>query len=262
MTRIEKLFAAKQKDICNIYFTAGFPNLNDTEKIILTLEKAGADMVEIGMPYSDPLADGETIQQSGSAALKNGMTLQILFEQIESVRHKSDIPLVMMGYFNQVMQYGEAAFFKKCNEVGIDGLILPDLPAAIYEADYQQLMKKNNLNNIFLITPQTPDERIVYLDSLSSGFVYMVADASVTGKQKDISNKQITYFEYIGKMNLTNPRLIGFGIADHQSFSTACAYANGAIIGSAFIRALEKSENIEATIYDFIGMIKNEKEEV
>ena len=262
MTRIEKLFSRKQKDICNIYFTAGFPNLNDTEKIILTLEKAGADMVEIGMPYSDPLADGETIQQSGSVALKNGMTLQILFEQIESVRQKSEIPLVMMGYFNQVMQYGEEAFFKKCKEVGIDGLILPDLPAAIYEADYQQLMKANKLNNIFLITPQTPDERIVYLDSLSSGFVYMVADASVTGKQKDISNNQITYFEHIEKMNLTNPRLIGFGIADHQSFSTACAHANGAIIGSAFIRALEKSENIEETIYDFIGMIRNEKVKV
>jgi len=259
MTRIEELFSNKQKDICNIYFTAGFPNLNDTEKIILTLEKAGADMVEIGMPYSDPLADGETIQQSGSVALENGMTLQILFEQIESVRQKSEIPLVMMGYFNQVIQYGEEAFFKKCKEVGVDGLILPDLPAAIYEADYQELMKENNLNNIFLITPQTPDERIVYLDSLSSGFVYMVADASVTGKQKDISNSQIAYFERIEKMNLTNPRLIGFGISDHQSFSAACAHASGAIIGSAFIRALEKSENIEETIYNFIGMIKNEK---
>lgn len=262
MTRIEKLFSNKQKDICNIYFTAGFPSLNDTEKIILTLEKAGADMVEIGMPYSDPLADGETIQQSGSVALKNGMTLDILFSQIESVRQKSEIPLVMMGYFNQVMQYGEEAFFKKCNEVGIDGLILPDLPATIYEADYQQLMKDNNLNNIFLITPQTPDERIVYLDSLSSGFVYMVADASVTGKSAGISNNQITYFEHIEKMNLTNPRLIGFGISDFKSFSTACAHANGAIIGSAFIRALEKSENLEATIFDFIGMIKNEKVEV
>lgn len=262
MTRIEKLFLNKQKDICNIYFTAGFPNLNDTEKIILTLEKAGADMVEIGMPYSDPLADGETIQQSGSAALKNGMTLDILFRQIESVRQKSEIPLVMMGYFNQVMQYGEEAFFKKCAAVGIDGLILPDLPAAVYESDYQQLMKENKLNNIFLITPQTPDDRIVYLDSLSSGFVYMVADASVTGKSQGISNNQITYFERIKKMNLTNPRLIGFGIADHQSFSTACAHANGAIVGSAFIRALEKSENIEETIYDFIGMIKNEKVEV
>ncbi|MFT6319548.1 MAG: tryptophan synthase alpha chain [Granulosicoccus sp.] len=259
MTRIQKLFSKQQKDICNIYFTAGFPNLNDTEKIILTLEKAGADMVEIGMPYSDPLADGETIQQSGSVALENGMTLQILFEQIESVRQKSEIPLVMMGYFNQVIQYGEEAFFKKCKEVGVDGLILPDLPAAIYEADYQELMKENNLNNIFLITPQTPDERIVYLDSLSSGFVYMVADASVTGKQKDISNSQIAYFERIEKMNLTNPRLIGFGISDHQSFSAACAHASGAIIGSAFIRALEKSENIEETIYNFIGMIKNEK---
>lgn len=259
MTRLEQLFSNKPSDICNIYFTAGFPNLHDTEKIILTLEKAGVDMVEIGMPYSDPLADGETIQQSGSVALKNGMTLQILFEQIERVRQKSQIPLVMMGYFNQVMQYGEEAFFKKCNEVGIDGLILPDLPAAIYEADYQKLMIQNNLNNIFLITPQTPDDRIKYLDSLSSGFVYMVADASVTGKQKDISNQQIEYFQRIEGLQLNNPRLIGFGIADHQSFSTACKYSNGAIIGSAFIRALEKSENIEATIFEFISMIKNEK---
>ena len=152
-------------------------------------------------------------------------------------------------------------FLKKCKEVGIDGLILPDLPAVIYESDYQQLMKENELNNIFLITPQTPDDRIVYLDSLSSGFVYMVADASVTGKQKDISNNQITYFQRIDKMGLNNPRLIGFGISDHQSFSAACAHANGAIIGSAFIRALEKSENIEETIFDFIGMIKNEKVE-
>jgi len=258
MTRIEKLFENKQKDICNIYFTAGFPNLNDTEKIILTLEKAGADLIEIGMPYSDPLADGETIQHSGSIALKNGMTLPLLFDQIESARQKTEIPLVMMGYFNQVMQYGEAAFFKKCVSVGIDGLILPDLPPAIYDADYQQLMQQNNLNNVFLITPQTPDERIKYLDSLSSGFIYMVADASVTGKSKGISNNQIKYFERIAKMGLKNPRLIGFGIADHKSFSTACQHAEGAIIGSAFIRALEKSENLEQTIFDFIGMIKNE----
>jgi len=256
MNRIQRLFSKKEKDICNIYFTAGFPNLNDTEKIILTLDKAGADMVEIGMPYSDPLADGETIQESGSIALKNGMNLPLLFEQIASARQKTDMPMIMMGYFNQVMQYGEEAFFKKCQEVGIDGLILPDLPAAIYEADYQALMKKYDLNNIFLITPQTPKERMVYLDSLSSGFVYMVADASVTGKQKDISNNQIAYFESMQKMNFKNPKLIGFGISDHQSFSTACNYSNGAIIGSAFIRALKKSENIEETIFDFIGMVK------
>lgn len=256
MNRIQKLFQEKKKDICNIYFTAGFPNLNDTENIILNLEKAGADMVEIGMPYSDPLADGETIQQSGQVALKNGMNLPLLFEQIKSTRQKTEIPMILMGYFNQVMQYGEEAFFKKCKEVGIDGLILPDLPAAIYEADYQSLMSKYDLNNIFLITPQTPDERMMYLDNLSSGFVYMVADASVTGQQKDISNNQITYFEKIQKMDFKNPRLIGFGIADHQSFATACQYSNGAIIGSAFIRALEKSDNLEKTIFDFIGMIK------
>lgn len=261
MNRLDRLFENKKKDICNIYFTAGFPNLNDTEKIILTLEKAGADLIEIGMPYSDPLADGETIQQSGSVALKNGMTLPLLFEQIKSTRQKTEIPLILMGYFNQVMQYGEEAFFKKCQEVGIDGLILPDLPAAIYEADYQGLMSQYGLKNVFLITPQTPDERIIYLDSLSTGFVYMVADASVTGKAKGISNKQITYFEKIQNMGLKNPRLIGFGISNHESFSTACQYANGAIIGSAFIRALEKSENLEETIFDFMGMIKKTNQE-
>ncbi|MEM6967371.1 MAG: tryptophan synthase subunit alpha, partial [Bacteroidota bacterium] len=252
-----QLFENKKKDICNIYFTAGFPNLNDTEKIILTLEKAGADLIEIGMPYSDPLADGETIQQSGSVALKNGMNLPLLFEQIASARAKTNIPLIMMGYFNQVMQYGEKAFFKKCQEVGIDGLILPDLPPVIYEANYQELMQKYNLNNVFLITPQTPDDRIVYLDSLSSGFVYMVADASVTGKASDISNNQIAYFERIQGMSLKNPRLIGFGISDHKSFSTACQYANGAIIGSAFIRALEKADNVEDAIYGFMNRILN-----
>ena len=255
MNRIQELFKNKEKNICNIYFTAGFPKLDDTEKIILTLEKAGADLIEIGMPYSDPLADGETIQQSGSVALQNGMNLHLLFEQIEKVREQSEIPLVMMGYFNQVMQYGAEAFFEKCKAVGVDGLILPDLPAAVYQSDYQELMQQNNLNNIFLITPQTPDERIAYLDDLSSGFVYMVADASVTGKQKDISDGQVAYFERIEKMGLKNPRLIGFGIADHQSFSTACAHAQGAIIGSAFIRALEKSEDLEKTIHEFMNKI-------
>ena len=257
MNRIQQLFQQKQKDVCNIYFTAGFPNLNDTETIILTLEKAGADLIEIGMPYSDPLADGPTIQQSGSVALKNGMTLPLLFEQIKSVREKTEIPLVMMGYYNQVMQFGDEAFLKKCKEVGVDGLILPDLPPQVYETQYQDLFKENNLNHVFLITPQTTDERIKYLDSLSTGFLYMVSDASITGKQKGISPEQIAYFEKIQTMNLQNPRLIGFGISDYETFSTACQYANGAIIGSAFIRTLEKSNDLEMTIIEFIDAVKN-----
>jgi len=258
MNRIQQLFQRKQKDICNIYFTAGFPNLNDTETIILTLEKAGADLIEIGMPYSDPLADGPTIQQSGSVALKNGMTLPLLFGQIKSVREKTEIPLVMMGYYNQVMQYGDQAFLEKCKEVGVDGLILPDLPPQVYENDYKDLFEKNNLNHVFLITPQTSDERIKYLDNLSSGFLYMVSDASITGKQKGISSEQIDYFQRIKTMNLQNPRLIGFGISDYKTFSTACQYANGAIIGSAFIRALEKSKDLEKTITEFIISLKKE----
>ena len=259
MNRIQQLFQNKQKDICNIYFTAGFPNLNDTETIILTLEKAGADLIEIGMPYSDPLADGPTIQESGSAALKNGMTLPLLFEQIKSVREKTQIPLVMMGYYNQVMQYGDKAFLEKCNEIGVDGLILPDLPPQVYEADYKDLFEKNNLNHVFLITPQTSDERIKYLDGLSKGFLYVVSDASITGKQKGISTTQIEYFEKIKTMDLQNPKLIGFGISDHETFSTACQYADGAIIGSAFIRALEKSNDIEMTIMEFVDGVKNGK---
>ena len=210
-------------------------------------------------PYSDPLADGPTIQQSGSVALKNGMTLPLLFEQIKSVRTKTQIPLVMMGYYNQVMQYGDEAFLKKCKKVGVDGLILPDLPPQVYKEKYQDLFKEINLNHVFLITPQTTDERIKYLDSLSTGFLYVVSDASITGKQKGISPEQIAYFEKIKTMNLQNPRLIGFGISDYETFSTACQYANGAIIGSAFIRALEKSKDLELTIMDFVYGLRNEK---
>ena len=264
MNRLESLFQKKDKNICNIYFTAGYPNLNDTTKIILALEKAGADLVEIGMPYSDPLADGPTIQQSGTVALRNGMNLILLFEQIQKIRSKTQLPLILMGYFNQVMQYGEEAFFKKCKEVGVDGIILPDLPPEIYESDFQELLHELNLNKIFLITPQTSEKRIRYLDELSSGFIYLVSDSSTTGKHKDNSHSateqdstQIAYFERIQNMNLKNPRLIGFGISDHKGFVTACKYSNGGIIGSAFIRALENANNLEETIVDFLDKIKN-----
>lgn len=254
--RIDQLFAARQKNILNIYFTAGYPRLQDTEKIILALDKAGADLIEIGMPYSDPLADGPTIQQSGQIALKNGMTLPLLFQQLESARSKTNIPLVMMGYFNQVMQYGEQAFIDKCRETGIDGLILPDLPLFEYETSYQKLFEKAGLNVSFLITPQTSEERIRKIDELSRGFIYMVSNASITGAKKNITEEQLAYFERVAAMQLKNPRLIGFGISNHQTYSTACRYANGAIIGSAFIKALTQEGELEEIIPEFIQEVK------
>lgn len=254
--RIDRLFAARQKNILNIYFTAGYPRLQDTEKIILALDKAGADLIEIGMPYSDPLADGPTIQQSGQIALKNGMTLPLLFQQLESARSKTNIPLVMMGYFNQVMQYGEQAFVDKCRETGVDGLILPDLPLFEYETYYQKLFEEADLNVSFLITPQTSEERIRKIDELSRGFIYMVSNASITGAKKNITEEQIAYFERVAAMQLKNPRLIGFGISNYQTYTTACRYANGAIIGSAFIKALAQEGELEEIIPEFVQKVK------
>jgi len=257
MNRIDILFNEKKQDILNIYFTAGYPNLDDTGKIILALEKSGVDLIEIGMPYSDPLADGPTIQESGMAAIKNGMTLPILFDQIAEVRRHTNIPLILMGYFNQVMQYGETAFIKKCRNVGIDGLILPDLPLFEYENRFKQVFENHHLNISFLITPQTSEERIRKIDELTRGFIYMVSSAAITGAKKGISPKQIAYFDRINAMQLKHPRLIGFGISDNETFTTACQYAGGAIIGSAYIRALAQVSDVEQATFDFIKMVKN-----
>ncbi len=256
MNRIKQLFKDKKENILNIYFTAGYPNLEDTEPIILGLASEGVDLIEIGMPYSDPLADGPTIQGSGQVALKNGMTLDILFGQIESVRQKTEIPLVLMGYFNQVMQYGEAAFFEKCKAAGIDGLILPDLPMYEFEHFYKKYFEKLDLGISFLITPQTSDERIVKVDELTEGFIYMVSSAAITGAKTGISDGQVAYFQRINEMSLRNPRLIGFGISDNETFSTACDYAQGAIIGSAFIRALGGTGELEEKIKAFVKKIR------
>ena len=237
MNRINKKMN-EDKKLLSIYFTAGYPNLNDTKSIIEDLEKSGVDMIEIGLPFSDPLADGPTIQNSSSAALKNGMTTDTLFEQLKDIRKTVSIPLIVMGYFNPMLQYDVEAFCKKCNEIGIDGIIMPDLPLDVYEEEYQAILRKYGLINIFLITPQTSDERIHQIDNASEGFIYMVSTASVTGSKSGFGKEQEDYFNRIAAMNLKNPQIVGFGIKDQTTFQQATKTAKGAIIGSAFIKHL------------------------
>ncbi|MEO0775093.1 MAG: tryptophan synthase subunit alpha [Bacteroidota bacterium] len=256
MNRLKKRMSEKPTGLLNIYFTAGYPRLEDTGKIIKALDRMGVDLVEIGMPYSDPLADGPTIQESGAVALKNGMTLPLLFEQLTEVRPHTEMPMILMGYFNQVMQFGVERFLQNCQRSGIDALILPDLPLAVYESEYQQLFADYGLESVFLITPQTEESRIRKIDELSTGFIYVVSSYAITGAKKGISPAQIDYFERIAALNLNNPRLIGFGISDRETFQTACAHANGAIIGSAFIRALARHDSIEAAVDEFVGGLK------
>lgn len=226
----------ENKKLLSIYFTAGYPNLNDTVSIIKELEHNGVDMIEIGLPFSDPLADGPTIQASSTSALKNGMTTDILFNQLKEVRQSVTIPLIIMGYFNPILQYGVEAFCHKCAEIGIDGLIIPDLPVDVYNERYKAIFVNNGLINVLLITPQTSEERIRFIDSISNGFIYMVSSASVTGNSSGFGNDQTDYFKRISEMNLINPQIVGFGISDQDSFTQATNHAKGAIIGSAFIK--------------------------
>lgn len=252
MNRIQKTLASNKK-LLSIYFTAGYPQLEDTIPILEQLETAGVDLVEIGLPFSDPLADGPTIQESSTQALKNGMTTQKLFEQLEGVREKVQIPLIIMGYFNPMLQYGIEAFCAKCAAIGIDGLIIPDLPVAVYQKDYQTIVEKHGLINVFLITPQTSDERIRTIDEVSNGFIYMVSSASVTGAKSSFGNTQQAYFERIHKLQLKNPQIVGFGISNKETFNAATTFAKGAIIGSAFIKHLTKEG--PKKISDFVKSI-------
>lgn len=254
--RLTQLFASCKKDLLNIYFTAGYPSLHDTADIAEALATAGADIIELGMPYSDPLADGTTIQQSSEQAIANGMTMELLFGQVEEIRRRTQVPLVWMGYLNPVMQYGEDRFLERCAQSGIDGLIIPDLPLHEYEAGFKSKAEALGLVFSFLITPQTPEARIQEIGRLSSGFIYMVSSASITGAKEGISESQVAYFERIEAMNLAQPRLIGFGISDQGSFRTACRYAHGAIIGSAFIKALGEGRNAAETAADFVSGIR------
>jgi len=254
--RITKLFESKKENILNIYFTAGFPNLGDTVRVLKALENAGVDMVEIGMPYSDPTADGPTIQDSSRQALDNGMTIHKLFEQLTDIREHVSIPLVLMGYINPVLQYGIENFCNKASELGIDGTILPDLPFDIYNREYKGIFEKNNLSNVFLVTPQTEEERIHQLDQTAKGFVYIVSTNSTTGSDTKIASDMNDYLDRVKNIELQNPTLIGFNIKDRQSFINACKYSNGAIIGSAFVKMLNESESIEKDINDFVKKIK------
>ena len=231
----------EDKKLLSIYFTAGYPNINDTVSIIQNLKKSHVDMIEIGLPFSDPLADGPTIQDSSTKALRNGMTSELLFKQIRDIRETVSIPLIIMGYFNPMLQFGVEAFCKKCQEVGVDGLIIPDLPVDVYHKEYKSTFEKYGLINVFLITPQTSDERIRYIDSVSDGFIYMVSSASTTGAKTGFGNEQDVYFDRIAKMNLKNPQIVGFGISNNETFTQATKQAKGAIIGSAFIKYLTKN---------------------
>lgn len=239
MNRINKKLQ-EDKKLLSIYFTAGYPQPEDTVTIIQELVKNGVDMIEIGLPFSDPLADGPTIQESSTAALKAGMTTKKLFEQLKGIREKVSIPLLIMGYFNPILQYGVEKFCEQCQKAGIDGLIIPDLPVDVFSENYKETFVKYGLRNVFLITPQTSDERIRFIDSVSNGFIYMVSSASVTGATTGFGKETNGYFKRIGAMNLKNPQVVGFGISDAESFNQATTYAKGAIIGSAFIKHLTK----------------------
>lgn len=254
MSRIKQLFQKKNQNILNVYFTAGFPKLNDTLKVMCTLQANGVDIIELGMPYSDPLADGPVIQHSSTIALHNGMTIKKLFEQLKDFRKEVHLPVLLMGYMNPILQYGFEKFCADAASVGIDGLILPDLPEYEFETEYGAIIKKYGLDFIFLVTPETSEERISKLDELSTGFLYAVSSSSITGKDKDFSSVE-KYLERLKCMKLKNPFLVGFGIKDKLTFEAACAHSNGAIIGTAFIKALENADDVGQATKEFIQSI-------
>jgi tryptophan synthase alpha chain len=255
MNRLQQLFQKQQKDLLSIYYTAGYPNLGDTLKIAETLAQKGANFLEIGFPYSDPVADGPVIQASSKQALDSGMTLHLLFEQLKDLRQKVTIPILLMGYVNVMLQYGVEAFCKKCREVGVDGCIIPDLPMYEYEELYQPVFEKYELSNIFLVTPQTSEERIRKIDSLSNAFIYLVSSSATTGSNLALSTQASDYFKRIANMNLKNPFMIGFGISDKATYDAANKYASGAIIGSAFVKNL-KQDDLEGSIKEFMEQFR------
>ena len=254
MSRLKELFVSKKSKVLNVYCTAGFPELNSTVKIMQALETNGANIIELGMPYSDPLADGPVIQASGNIALANGMTIKVLFDQLKDLRKTVTVPVILMGYMNPVIQYGFEKFCSEAAAVGVDGLILPDLPEHEFEIEFGAIIKKNGLDFIFLVTPETSEERLRKLDSLSTGFLYAVSSSATTGSDKDF-NAVEQYLLRLQEMNLKNPVLVGFGIKDKETFESASKYSNGAIIGTAFIKALENSKDISLSVKQFLSSI-------
>jgi tryptophan synthase alpha chain len=254
MSNLELVFKEKSKRILNVYCTAGYPSLDSTMKVMTSLQKNGADIIELGMPYSDPLADGEVIQVSSIKALANGMNIAVLFDQIKDMRKSISIPVILMGYMNPILQYGFEAFCKKAKEVGVDGLILPDLPLFEFEQSYGKIITENNLDFIFLVTPETPEQRVKKLDSLSNGFLYAVSSSATTGKDKDF-NVVAQYLQKLQAMQLKNPILVGFGIKDKATFDAATMHTQGAIIGSAYIQQLTKGGDIETTTSQFLNSV-------
>ncbi len=255
MSKLTTLFKEKPNRLCSVYFTSGYPNLNDTGAIVKSLEAAGVDFLEVGLPYSDPMADGPTIQHTSSIALKNGINLDVIFNQLEEIKNQVNIPLVAMGYFNQVVRYGAEKFCEKCQSVGVETLVLPDMPMIEYENTYKALFSKYGLSNVFLITPQTSKERILKIDAMTDAFIYVVASSSITGAKGAISSTQIDYFNRIKSYGLKSILIAGFGISSKETFNTVCQHVNGAIIGSAFVKDVGTNgvENIENFVKQIIS---------
>lgn len=256
MNRLHNLFKNKKSNLLSVFYTAGFPKLDDTASIGKHLAEAGADLIEIGIPFSDPIADGPVIQQSNKRALENGMNVKLLLEQVKQLRHEISIPILLMGYLNPVVQFGMERFCEQAAAAGVDGLILPDLPLPEFERDYRKIFEENKLSVVFLVSPTTSAERIEKIDRLSNGFIYAVSASSTTGARKDFSEAQIAYFEKLKTMKLSNPLLIGFGISNQATFRAACQYAAGAIVGSAFIKILEGSTDLRKDIVEFVNELK------
>lgn len=258
--RIKRLFATPKKNLLSVYYSAGYPALDDTVRIARSLEAAGADIVEIGIPFSDPVADGPTIQMSNKIALDNGMNLHLLISQVKEIRNTVKIPILLMGYLNPVMQYGLERFCSDASEAGVDGVILPDMPMEEYLEEYRELFSSYNLSNTFLVSPTTSDSRVRKIDAVTDGFIYAVSASSTTGAKRSFTRDQLTYFESLKGMKLSNPLLIGFGISNAATFRKACTYASGAIVGSAFINLLKESKDHASDIANFVRSLKGQTE--
>ncbi|MEO7800732.1 MAG: tryptophan synthase subunit alpha [Ginsengibacter sp.] len=256
MSRLKNLFKNKTSNILNVYCTAGFPQIDSLGTVIEALQENGADIIEVGMPYSDPIADGPVIQQSNAIALHNGISIKKILQQLTDIKNDVTVPLILMGYLNPVLQYGFEKFCSDAKDCNVDGLILPDLPIHEFETLYQPILSEYKLDFIFLITPETPDKRIKTIDKLSAGFIYAVSSSSTTGQDIDV-NHQEKYFKRLQGLRLKNPVLVGFGIKDKQTFSAACQFSNGAIIGSAYIKALQNGNDVKLATKNFLNEILN-----